>query len=150
MLRRRCAALKATGQPCKAAPLTDGSYCRMHDPDMVEEVAEGRRLGGYRRKREATLFGAYELEELDSLTFPRRVLEVALFDTLAMENDLARARTLGYLVGIWVKVRQEGETEERLRALESAVYGQQVPAESVFDVAPKVSDFSEDEDDTND
>ncbi len=78
------------------------------------------------------------------------MLQVALFDTLAMENDLARARTLGYLVGVWVKVRQEGETEERLRALESAVYGQQVPAESVFDVAPKVLDFSDDADETTD
>ena len=40
--------------------------------------------------------------------------------------------------------------DQRLRALESAVQGQQVLAESVFDSEPTTSDFSEDKDDTND
>jgi hypothetical protein len=36
-------------------------------------------------------------------------------------------------VGIGTRLRQEGETEERMRALEAALRGQRMPAASVFD-----------------
>ena len=101
-------------------------------------------------RREVAVIGAYDLEGLDSLTFLERVLAIAMFDTLGLDNSFNRSRTLGYLVGIGSKLRQDGETEQRLRSLESAVQGQQVLAESVFDAKPNTSDFSEDEDDTND
>jgi hypothetical protein len=105
----------------------------MHDPEHAEEVAEARKLGGLRKRREAALIGAYDLQGLDSLAVLERVLEIALLDTLGLDNSLNRSRTLGYLVGVGTRLRQEGETEERLRALESAVRGQKMPAESVFD-----------------
>jgi hypothetical protein len=65
---------------------------------------------------------------------------VALLDTLGLDNSLNRSRTLGYLVGIGTRLRQEGDTEERLRALEAAVQRQRVPAESVFDEEPPGED----------
>ncbi len=134
MLRRVCAAPRANGRPCKAAPLTSGNYCLMHDPEHAAEVAEGRKLGGYRRKREAAVIGAYDLEGMDSVTFLQRVLEIALLDTLGTDNTLNRSRTLGYLVGMGTKLRQEGETELRLAALEAAVHGRKALPEQVFDV----------------
>jgi hypothetical protein len=133
MLRRTCAALKPNGARCRANPLRESDYCLMHDPERAEEVAEARKLGGLRKRREAALIGAYDLEGLDSLAVLERVLEIALLDTLSLDNSLNRSRTLGYLVGIGTKLRQEGETEGRLRALESAVQGQKVPATSVLD-----------------
>jgi hypothetical protein len=36
------------------------------------------------------------------------VLEIALLDTLGLDNSLNRSRTLGYLVGIGTRLRQEG------------------------------------------
>jgi hypothetical protein len=113
----------------------------MHDPEHAEEVAEARKLGGLRKRREAALIGAYDLQGLDSLAVLERVLEIALLDTLGLDNSLNRSRTLGYLVGIGTRLRQEGETEERLRALEAAVRGQKMPAESVFDEAPGEDEF---------
>jgi hypothetical protein len=136
MLRRTCAALKSSGARCRANPLRESDYCLMHDPEHAEEVSEARKLGGLRKRREAAVIGAYDLEGLDTLEFLQRVLAIALLDTLGQDNSLNRSRTLGYLVGIGTKLRQEGETEERLRALEAAVQGQQMPAESVFDVGP--------------
>ena len=150
MLRRTCAASKPNGERCRANPLRENVYCLMHDPDHAEDVAEARKLGGFRKRREVAVIGAYDLEGLDSLTFLERVLAIAMFDTLGLDNGFNRSRTLGYLVGIGSKLRQDGEVEQRLAALESTVQGQQVPAQSVFDAKPNTSDFSEDEDDTND
>jgi hypothetical protein len=116
--------------------LIDQEYCFWHSPEHAEEAAEARRLGGFRKRREAAVIGAYDLEGLDSLTLLQRVLEIALLDTLGLDNSLNRSRTLGYLVGIGTRLRQEGETEERLRALEAAVQRQKMPAESVFDPEP--------------
>jgi hypothetical protein len=69
----------------------------MHSPEHAEEVAESRRLGGLRRRREVAVSGAYEFEGLESVADIRRILEVAVFDTLGLENSIARSRTLAYL-----------------------------------------------------
>jgi hypothetical protein len=74
-----------------------------------------------------------------------RVLEIALLDTLGLDNSLNRSRTLGYLVGIGAKLRQEGETEERLRTLKAAVQGQKIPAPSVFNEEPGDDKFFSEE-----
>jgi len=141
MPRRTCAFLKPNGERCRANPLRESNYCLMHDPQHAAEVAEARKLGGLRKRREAALVGAYDLEGLNSLAVLERVLEIALLDTLGLDNSLNRSRTLGYLVGIGTRLRQEGETEERLRALEAAVRGQKMPTESVFDEAPGEDEF---------
>src|SRR5918996_1531951 len=141
MPRRTCTALNSSGERCRANPLRESEYCLMHDPEHAGEVAEARRLGGLRKRREATLVGAYDLEGLNSLAVLEPVPEIALLDTLGLDNSLNRSRTLGYLVGIGTRLWQEGETEERLRALEAAVQRQKVPAESVFDEEPPGEDF---------
>jgi hypothetical protein len=141
MLRRTCASLKPNGARCRANPLRESDYCLMHDPEHAEEVAEARKLGGLRKRREVAVIGAYSLDGLDTLEFLQRVLAIALLDTLGMDNSLNRSRTLGYLVGIGTRLRQEGESEERLRALEAAVQRQKMPAESVFDEAPSEDEY---------
>ena len=150
MLRRTCAALKPNGERCRANPLRENVYCLMHDPDHANDVAEARKLGGFRKRREVAVIGAYDLEGLDSLTFLERVLAIAMFDTLGLDNGLNRSRTLGYLVGIGSKLRQDGEVQQRLAALESAVQGQRVPSDSVFDSEPITSDFSVDKEAVDD
>jgi hypothetical protein len=141
MLRRACAALKPNGARCRANPLRESDYCLMHDPEHAAQVAEARKLGGLRKRREAALIGAYDLAGLDRLAVLERVLEIALLDTLGLDNSLKRSRTLGYLVGIGTRLRQEGETEERLRALEAAVQGQKMPPASAFDEEPGQQGF---------
>ena len=66
----------------------------------------------------------------------RRLLEVAVLDTLGLENSISRARTLAYLATTAIKHLEVGELEQRLASLEAAVQGRKVLPESVFDVDP--------------
>jgi hypothetical protein len=98
----------------------------MHDPEIAAEVQEGRRLGGLRRKREGTVAAAFDFEGLETIPQIRRMVEVAAFDALSIENSLARVRALGYLEQVAVMLLEKGEHEERLDAIES-VLGPRLP-----------------------
>jgi uncharacterized small protein (DUF1192 family) len=106
----------------------------MHSPEHAKEVQEARRLGGLRRKREVTVSGAYDFEGLETVAGIRRLVEVAVLDTLGMENSLARSRTLGYLAQIALRTLEVGELEERIAILEQVVDGRKFQVrESIFD-----------------
>ena len=137
-----CSGLKKNGQACRAPKLRDSEFCLMHSPEHAEEMAEARRLGGLRRRREVAVAGAYEFNGLVAVADLRRLLEIAALDTLGLENSIARARTLGYLVGVAAKLLEVGELEERLAYLEAAVQGQKALAEPVFDAEFTGGDFS--------
>ena len=126
---------------CQAAPVKDGDHCFWHSPEYAEDVAEARRLGGLRRRREVAVSGAYEVNGLETVGDLRRLLVIASLDTLGLENSIARARTLGYLAGVAGKLLETGELEERLAALEAA-HGQKTLPESVFDAEPVDTGFS--------
>lgn len=126
---------------CQAAPLKDGDHCFWHSPEYAEDVAEARRLGGLRRRREVAVSGAYEVNGLETVGDLRRLLVIATLDTLGLENSIARARTLGYLVGVPGKLLETGELEERLAALEAA-HGQNILPQSVFDAEFTDPEFS--------
>jgi hypothetical protein len=121
VVARTCKALKEDGSRCQAAPLLDGDFCLMHSPEHAEEMAEARRLGGLRRRREKTVSGAYDFEGLTDVGQVRRLLEIAVLDTLALENSVARSRTLAYLAQVALKALEVGEFDERLDALERLV-----------------------------
>lgn len=118
---RVCKAVKGNGSQCEAAPLTDGEHCFWHSPEHAEEVAEAGRLGGLRRRREKTVAVAYDIEGLESVGAIRRLIEIAVLDTLGLENSIARSRTLAYLSQVALKVLEVGDFQERLQALEAAL-----------------------------
>ncbi len=95
-------------------PLKDSQYCWVHSPEHASEVKEARRLGGLRRRRETAISDAYEFESLTSVEGIRRVLQIAVLDTLAAENSLSRNRTLAYLVMVALKALETGDLEERV------------------------------------
>ena len=119
--RLACQALTQNGRPCRAPALREGSQCFWHAPESGEAAAEARRLGGLRRRREGTIGGAYALEGFRTDADLQRVLELALTDTLELENSIARARALAHLVSVGVRVKETAEFEARLRALEVGV-----------------------------
>lgn len=121
--RRRCAATAATGEPCGAAPLKEAEYCFAHSPEHAQEAAEARRLGGLRRRREATVSGLYDLEELSGLALAHRLLAIAVVDTLSLDNSVARSRLLVQLVGVSLRVAHDDEFDQRLAAIEQALGG---------------------------
>jgi hypothetical protein len=118
---RTCKGRNERGEPCQAAPLRDGEFCVFHDPDHAESVQEARRLGGYRRRRESTLSVAFDFEGLSTLPEIRRLVEVAAFDVLGLENSIARARTLAYLAQVAGALFERSELEQRLEAIESTL-----------------------------
>lgn len=121
MVGRVCKSRKEDGEYCRAAPLREEDFCLWHSPEHAEEVAEARRLGGLRRRRERTVSGAYEFEGLQSVQQVRRILEIAVVDTLGLESSIARSRTLAHLAQVALKALELSEFEDRLRALELVV-----------------------------
>lgn len=121
MAGRACTFRKADGGPCGAPPLQDGAFCLWHDPEHQDEVAEARRLGGQRRRRERVVAGAYDFEGLGSVPSIRRLVEVAVMDTLGLENSIARARALAYLAQVATGLLEKGEFEERLASIEAVL-----------------------------
>lgn len=133
-MTRRCAFHNDKGEPCRAAPLRHGQFCLMHSPEHAQEVQEARKLGGLRRKREATVSVAYDVDGLDTVAEIRRLVQVAVIDTLGMENSISRARTLAYLAQVALRLLEVGNLEERIMVLEQAVHGNRVTVEPpVFD-----------------
>ena len=132
---RFCAARGPKGEPCQSPPMHDSQFCFMHSPEHAQEAQEARKLGGVRRKREVTLAGAYEFEGLNNIQGIQRILEIALLDTLAMENSLSRNRTLAYLALAAMKALEVGIHEERITALERVVHSRRGEHElSVFEI----------------
>ncbi|MBN9492881.1 hypothetical protein J0H33_05985 [bacterium] len=119
--RRQCQGTNESGTPCRQAPLHDEAYCFWHSPGHAEEAAEARRLGGHRRKRERVVSGAYDFEGLGSIPEILRLVEVAAFDTLGLENSVARNRTLVAVAQAAANLHEKGELEERIRALEAVM-----------------------------
>ncbi len=121
MVARNCRAETGKGEPCRQAPLQESEFCFWHSPDHTTEAAEARRLGGLRRRKEKAVSGAYDVEGLATVDQIRRLIEIAVLDTLSMENSIARSRTLGYLGQVALKVLEVGDFQERLQALEAAI-----------------------------
>ena len=119
VLQRVCKYVKESGGRCLATPLQDRDLCFWHDPEHQQEAAEARRLGGLRRRREGAIVGAYEVGELDTVEDLRRLLQIAVIDTLGLENSISRSRTLGYLTQVGAQLLERGEMEQRLQELEA-------------------------------
>ena len=84
-------------------------------------MTEARKVGGSRRRNEAAVAVTYDIEGLQSVEQVRRLVEVAMFDTLALGNGVSRNRTLAYLAQTALKLLGVGEYEERMLALETAL-----------------------------
>jgi hypothetical protein len=114
-------------------------FCFWHAPGNEEEVAEARRLGGLRRRREKTVSGAYDFTGLGSVEEIRRLLEIAALDTLGLDNGIARVRALVQIATAAAKLLETGELEHRIELLEAAVAPKPPPptdgTSALFDAA---------------
>ncbi len=118
----------------------------MHSPEHAQEVQEARRLGGLRRKREVAVAGAYDFEGLETVAGIRRLIQVAVLDTLSMENSISRSRTLAYLAQVALHTLEVGNLEERIAALEEAVHSTNIQHTApVFDVETSLLASGEEE-----
>ena len=118
---RTCKFVKDGGEPCRATPMTDSDFCFWHDPAHQTEATEARRLGGMRRRREGTVAAAFDVGEIASVDDLRLLLQIAVIDTLSLDNSISRSRTLGYLTQVGAALLEKGELASRLEQLEAAL-----------------------------
>lgn len=116
MSRTCCGRTKPTGDPCLMAPLVASDYCWAHDPLRGKERAEARRKGGLNRRTPTSMSTvALQLRDVEAI---QRLLEDTIGDTLLQENSAQRSRTIGYLLGLALRIVEVGELEQRISALE--------------------------------
>ena len=116
-----CAALKADGTPCRMRPIRHAEFCFAHDPEHAAEAAEARRLGGQRRRRERLTASEYRVQGIKTVADIQRVFEIAVLDILALEPSLGRSSALFRGCGLLLKLRDAGDLEERMQAIEIAL-----------------------------
>ena len=118
--------------------LRDEPFCFWHTPEREEEAAEARRLGGLRRRKKRTLAALYELRRPALDRGPSSaLLEIALFETLGLENSIARSRVLiAAVVAAAPSSWRLGELDERLAALEAVHRRRGRRADAVFPEEP--------------
>ena len=121
MLGRACSYLMPNGRPCRATPLRDEAHCFWHSPETAEEAAEARRVGGLHRRKKKTVSAIYGFHGLRTIEDLQSLLETAAVETMALENTIARNRTIGGFISVGAKLIEVGDLEARLALLEVAL-----------------------------
>ena len=134
MLNRGCTFTMPDGRLCRASAIRGERFCYMHEPGKADEVAEARRLGGLRRRRERTVGVAYGLSGVRTEDDLSRVVEIAVFDVLGLENSIARSRVLLAAAGSGAKLLETGELADRLAAIEAILERQRQAPEAEADL----------------
>lgn len=98
--KRPCAGTTSDFRQCRAAAMTDEEYCFRHSPAHRDAALEASRLGGARRRKEATIAVVYDFSGLTSWDDLLRLLELSITETLALENGVQRNKTLVYAVSV--------------------------------------------------
>jgi hypothetical protein len=91
-----------------------------------------------RRKREATMAGAFDFQGLTSVVDIRRLLDIAAYDVLGLDNGVARVRAMIALALAATKLLEVGELEDRIAALEEAKH--QHDGRSVYEERDELGD----------
>jgi len=103
----QCQEILASGQQCGGFAIEDSEFCFTHDPDMAAERAEARSRGGRARQvvldPEVRRARVQELKD-GGLKQGLATLLGVLADAEALENSVARARTIGYLLSVMTRL----------------------------------------------
>jgi len=121
MVSPSCSFEMPDGLRCRAPALRGKALCYWHDPDKADEAAEARRIGGLHRRKAKSVATIYDFSGLRTVEGAQRLLETAAIETLALENSIARNRTLISAASGAGKLIEAGDLETRLAAVEAAV-----------------------------
>jgi hypothetical protein len=121
MVNRGCSFEMLDGLLCQAPALRGKTVCYWHDPDKAEEAAESRRIGGLHRRKAKSVATIYDFSGLRTVESAQRLLETAAIETLALENSIARNRTLISAAAGAGKLIEAGDLDARLSAVEAVV-----------------------------
>jgi hypothetical protein len=137
MTRRQCVQVTDGEGPCRAAPLRDGELCFFHDPSTAPEAEEARRLGRQRRKREATVAVAYDLQPIASADDALRLVDFAKIELAQLPNSVPRNRALIQAARVAVDALAAAGIEGRLGELERRLIPRRLPTRSALRNSPE-------------
>lgn len=121
MVRERCTAHRANGEPCQAFALPGGAVCWSHDPGNGQAVKDAQRKGGanratYRRAAKHWAAAGDVIPQDDLPAF----LRAAIIDVREGRLEPAVASAIATLAKTAVQLTAELEMEKRISALEAA------------------------------
>jgi hypothetical protein len=115
-----CGHIKKDGTKCGAQRIRGSQYCFFHEPSKAAERLEARRRGG-RISRPNTL--PPETPDISAKTAEEVVdlLSLTINQVRRGEIDSKIAQAIGYLAGMVLRAKEQGEVEKRLLELEELV-----------------------------
>jgi hypothetical protein len=114
-----CSGRKRDGSPCPNAARPGKPTCWVHDPELADRRAEGRRRGGLNRSRPAvTLPRATPDAPLESVQDVARFLAVTLNQARTGRVGVNVANCLFVGAGVLLRALETSDLERRIAALE--------------------------------
>ena len=113
----QCEYIKDSGERCRGRKIGGGPFCFAHEPSVADKRTEARSKGGKSTRRKA-------LPPETSNVALRTVSDVEglLSDTISTvrrgELDPKIANSVGYLAGMFLRAKEQGELADRLLAIE--------------------------------
>lgn len=117
---KKCKSKTRDGRPCPNAAGASG-YCFTHDPTLAAERTAARKLGGWHRTTPKVADPKSVKVPIRDIPGVLAVLDVAVLDTMALDNSSERSRALTGVALAYLKALEVGALEERLAAIEQAL-----------------------------
>ena len=115
----KCLATTKAGCQCAAPAVCGGIYCSLHsDPERAAQLG---RKGGRKNRRVPPATEGLPERPLGSVREVTGLLGETINQVRAGRLDSRVANTVGYLATAMLKALQQGEIEERLRAIEEVL-----------------------------
>ncbi len=128
MVRERCTASRANGQPCRAFALPGEGVCWSHLPGNAEAVKQAQRRGGENRSaaRRAAKLWAATGNAVNQDDLPA-MLRAAILDVRVGKIEPSVASAIATLAKTSVSLAHDLELEGRIAALEAVIERRDTP-----------------------
>lgn len=117
---KQCEFVKNSGGRCRAKPLSGSKLCFFHDPAKATERRAAKQKGG-RCRRIVTLPKQTVETKIRTAGDVVELLSATINQVRGGEIDPRIANAVGYLSGIILKAKEQGEIEQRLQQVEEIV-----------------------------
>ena len=126
--KRLCKATTKDGPGCQTSAMPGSDFCFFHDPDKADERFEARAAGG-RQNRMKTLSADAPDLKVESCQDVVSLISETINQVRKGELDPRVANAVGYLANVLIRAVEQGDIEDRIEALESAVKMKSRPSE---------------------
>jgi len=120
MTDNRCEFRKRDGTRCRARKLRGSRWCWFHDPAKADRRSAAQRAGG-QHGRSAVLPADTPLRQVRSAGDVIELVGETINQVRTGTLDPKVGNCVGYLAAVTLKAVQQGDVEQRLAALETAV-----------------------------